>query len=299
MYVDPWGKEHRYGPPAGWVQPEHQSLGPAEWDELVARGLQFAPYDGPAILLSTFGNCLSPLLEGGQHYLSARPMAPDEVPIDGGLYVVEPENQEEIRRLCKDRLGRSISGIVSITKFLRYVASEWWLVNREGIDPLGIGRVIYEVVGIIPLNDVAQIAANAASQMASNYSAPTVTTSAGPGVTVNAAIISVTVTTSSFPTAIDAGATIQASAVTGGILSTCLLSIYRDGAIVPSSQFDVTTVFTAGTNYVQNMMLSATDTPPAGTHTYELHLTLKNGGAAGIATLASWANFIKVREIKK
>jgi hypothetical protein len=61
-YKDPFGKEHRYDPPVGWVQPARQSVGPADWDALVARGLQFDPYDGPTELRAVRGSCLAPLI---------------------------------------------------------------------------------------------------------------------------------------------------------------------------------------------------------------------------------------------
>ncbi len=253
-------------------------------------------------------------------------MASDEPLIDRSLYLIDWEDDADVQ-CYRDKIGVAATEKIVIAKFLRFVGGEWWCQCRDSLTRLN-GVVVGEIVGVIALGALAgcggspvgeaharqpicgnpfdaasaacsQLGVNAASAMVSNYSATTVTTTATPGVTDNVAIISVALTTSGFPTAIDAGATIQASAVTGGILTTCLVSIYRDGAIVPSSQFDVTSVYTAGTNYVQNLLLSATDTPAAGSHTYELHLTLKNGGSSGIATLAAWANFIKVREIKK
>jgi hypothetical protein len=152
LYICPYTrKEYRYGPPAGWVMKGGQySIGPQDWDLLVARGLKFEPYDGPRFLSKTFGDCLWPLLGRGGEYLELRPMAADEPLVDNGLYVVEPENQEEMRQLIKDRLGRLISGRVSISKFLRWVGTEWWYINREGIDPLCNGIVTHEVVGVVP-----------------------------------------------------------------------------------------------------------------------------------------------------
>jgi len=230
----------------------------------------------------------------------------------------------------RERMGLPAEEKLMIAKFLRFSAFEWWAQCKDNISRLDGFIVVGEVVGIVvtaaalmlagcapgdavharsPVcnrqpfasqpNECSAIGNNAASAMASNYSNTTVTTTAGPGVTDNVAIISVTLTTFGFPTAIDAGATIQASQATGGILTTCLLSIYRDGSIIPSSQFDVTSVYPGSGNYSQSLLLSATDSPAAGSHTYSLHLTLKNGGASGIANLAAWANFIKVREIKK
>jgi hypothetical protein len=149
MYTDRFGKEHKYGPPQGWVQPASESLGPADWDALVARGLKFEPYDGPRIKSKAYGTCLDPLLTAHE-YLELRPVASEELLVNDGLYTIEPENQEEMRQLIQDKLGRSITGNVSITKFLRFVAGEWWYINREGIDRLGNGAVIYEVVGFIP-----------------------------------------------------------------------------------------------------------------------------------------------------
>src|SRR5258707_1218693 len=134
MYTTPWGKTYRYAPPAGWVMPEgQQNLGIDDWYELVARGYKFEPYDGPRFISRARGSCLSPLFDG-PHYYEVRPIEPEELLIDGGLYLVEPEEQEETRDYIKKMLGLSITGRVSITKFLRFVAFEWYLLFNEGVD---------------------------------------------------------------------------------------------------------------------------------------------------------------------
>lgn len=64
MYRDVFGKEHRYGPPRGWVQPTHESLGPQDWEALVATGLHFPLYRGPVSAIRNPRRLSKPALGG-------------------------------------------------------------------------------------------------------------------------------------------------------------------------------------------------------------------------------------------
>jgi hypothetical protein len=165
----------------------------------------------------------------------------------------------------------------------------------------GVNSLEFGPGATIPILDTPQLGANAASQMASNYSATAVTnTTAVSGTTIQTTVISVALTTTGFPVAVDAMCVASWSTSTAAHANTALLSVYRDGVIVPSSNFD-------GTSYVAGrtagpaipVTLSVTDTPPAGAHTYELHYTGQSGGTSGTVTATMINNFIKVREIKK
>jgi hypothetical protein len=325
MYKDPFGKEHRYGPPAGWVQPEGQeSLGPAEWDALVKRGVSFPRYYGPAVLMRTFGNCLSPLLVGGQHYLRARPLAPDETLIDGGLYVLEPENQEEIRRICEERLGVVKTGIVSITKFLRYVGFEWWMLNREGIDCLGMGTVTHEVVGVIPLNVAkqvgivalseseacGQIQANAVSQIISSaFSGIFPATICGITVPANSttgytSVFTVSGTMTGAPVAVDLIMGLAVSPTSGAISWSAGVTVYRDGVAISGATVatlnSTNSVWSAGSGNTYPIAITLVDgSPTAGAHTYAIMITGSIAGGSATLTVNATTCSIKVREIKR
>jgi hypothetical protein len=333
MYTDPFGKEHRYGPPAGWVQPAHQSLGPEDWDALVERGLQFEPYDGETILSTTSGNCLAPLLVGGNHYLKLRALDADEQLVDGGLYVVKPEDQEAMRRLIRERLGIMKTGTVTIAKFLRFASFEWWCVNREGIDKLGMGYVTHQVVGVITFAalaaagcgdavhahahpcgnpfDVAspicsEIGLNAVSTIGSANSATNVS-SAGATINVstNTTVISLAVTTTGQPIEVDASCTAWVGSTTGGSLGQAEFRIFRDGTAVTGATADLTqgglvSLNSSSTLTGSQVTLVVTDAPAAGSHSYALVMTTTfHNSGSGTANLNASNNFIKVREIKR
>lgn len=153
----------------------------------------------------------------------------------------------------------------------------------------------------IPLTDTPQINTDAVSTMGSNFSATPVTnTSTVSGIVVDTTVISLTVTTTGAPVAVDV-VTVGSWADLGTANpNIALISVYRDGAIVSSSQFDASQYITGRSVSPQiPVTLTVTDAPAAGSHTYELHYQGKSGGTTGSisATLAN--NFIKVREIKR
>jgi hypothetical protein len=158
MYIDPFGKEHRYGPPAGWAPPAFERFDAGEdWARLVERGLQFEPYHGSTRLCFTRGDCLKPLLIAGEHWLRIRQVAPDEPLIDGGLYIFEcpwkdADNPDEIKAYC-DKMGVPVTEKVTVMKFLRFAAYEWYYLCNQGIGSLTKcgGIVLSMVVAVIPL----------------------------------------------------------------------------------------------------------------------------------------------------
>jgi hypothetical protein len=127
MYVDLWGKEHRYGPPAGWVMPERECFSADDdWRRLVAQGLKFEPYSGPTRLCGVRGDCLEPLLVAGQHMLKVRPIAPGEPLIDGGLYCIKwDEADATLLPAYKAKWGIQSQERITIVKFLRFIGGEW------------------------------------------------------------------------------------------------------------------------------------------------------------------------------
>lgn len=158
---------------------------------------------------------------------------------------------------------------------------------------------------IFPVTNTGKIAGNAVSQMASNFNATAVVnTSTVSGVVIDTTVISVTVATTGAPMAIDAMTVGSWNSVPNGSPSTALLSVYRDGAIVASSQYDASQYVLGrsgpSTSPQIPITLSVTDSPAAGTHTYELHYKAQTTGpSTGSVTATLVNNFIKVREIKK
>lgn len=154
---------------------------------------------------------------------------------------------------------------------------------------------------LIPLADTAQINSNAVSSMGSNFSATAVTNlSAVSGVVVDTTVISLTVTTTGAPVAVDA-MTVASWGQTGNagpIIA--LVSVYRDGTVIASSQYDGSQYVTGRTTSPAiPVTLSVTDAPAAGSHTYTLHYQAKTGGTTGTIQATMVNNFIKVREIKR
>jgi hypothetical protein len=144
MHTDIYGREHRYAPPQGWVQPASESIGPADWDALVATGLSFRPYDGATQARIVRGTCLNPLLIAGD-LLRVRHVAPDEPLADGGMYCIKWNNEEETQRY-RDSIGVPCTEPIIITKLLRYVGMEWWCQCADSLCALD-GEVVGEVVG--------------------------------------------------------------------------------------------------------------------------------------------------------
>lgn len=149
----------------------------------------------------------------------------------------------------------------------------------------------------------ASIDPNAVSTIGSNYSATPVTVSTS--TSSSADIITLTVTTTGGVIEVDAFAGYTGTEGIGGnrIYSAALMSVYRDGSILASSQYDTTQLCSNAHAATQSgvipVMLSVTDSPAAGSHTYTLHFDAAVAGTSG-SSGSSFANpFIKVREIKR
>lgn len=155
--------------------------------------------------------------------------------------------------------------------------------------------------------DTLQIGQDAASSVASAQSATSVgiTMNSSAGFTRSVDVILVTVTTTGNPVAIDVGSSVNAVVAHQCIMNPCNISVYRDGSQVVSSIWDPTNggadpiSETYGVNG-QQITLSVTDSPAAGTHIYSMHV---NGSTSGIGVvvgvIACANNFIKVREYKR
>lgn len=155
MYKDPFGREHRYAPPAGWVRKDGTIHFNADedWQRLCAQGLAFPDYRGPARLFGVRGDCLEPLVTS-QHMVRQRPVAPDEPLIDGGLYVMElgasAENSEAAA--YREKHGIAPGEKFVIMKFLRWIGDEWYAQCKDSVLRLSeYGAVIAMVVAVLPL----------------------------------------------------------------------------------------------------------------------------------------------------
>jgi hypothetical protein len=144
MYTDPFGKEHRYGPPQGWVPPDgSESLGPAEWDALIARGLHFEPTTHDTRVL-VYGTCLEPLVVAGDLF-TVRAVLDDEPLVDGGLYIIRWNDEAQVQKY-REKIHAPDDEPILIAKFLRFIGSEWYCFANDGISALN-GVPVSQVVG--------------------------------------------------------------------------------------------------------------------------------------------------------
>jgi hypothetical protein len=264
MYTDPFGKQHRYGPPQGWVQPERECFNvDAEWQRLLARGLEFPAYRGPTQLRRVRGDCLFPLITD-QHVLKVRAVGPDEALVPGRLYCIEWDNDAEIQ-VYRDKMGIPRTEKIVIMKFLYFTAFEWYAVCRESMARLGQSIVTGEVVGVVATaaallaagcgNEVharapacgnpfdaasaecSQLGLNAATQLVINNN-----NGAGSGITGITGLTSLGVVVSNTGPNVDCTvivtATVQARQTAGTLGDVKLLVRYRDDGVtlVSSSQ---------------------------------------------------------------
>jgi hypothetical protein len=324
MYTDRFGRTFRYGPPAGWIEPpsgvQINFNNDTEWAALVERGIHFSEYKGPSSVRRVRGDCLEPLITN-QHRLHVQPVAPDETLIDGGLYIIDHNNEGEVQAY-REHMGIKSKDPILIAKFLRWVGYEWYTQCKDSIASLD-GQVIAKVVAVLPLvsgslieSEVharqaarcGQLGNNAASSMVSNSSAPAVNTNnnvtQGAGSSTDTNVITAAVTTFGYPMAIDVGCTVT---LTGGgspgsSFTSGVLDVFMDGTSIGSAKWDGTNLANYGggsTPPAIQVTLSATNTPTAGAHTYALHAHVAGSGTAWSCTMSCVNNFIKVREIKR
>jgi hypothetical protein len=150
MFVDRFGKQHRYPPPTGWVQPEgHQSLGPADWDALVEKGLSFEPYDGPTMLRGVRGDCLEPLVQAGKHLFIMRLLGAEEPLIDGAMYSIA-WNPTAAESDYRQRWNIPATEHIEIVKILKYFAGDWRAWCKDSSVELD-GVVTAQVVGMLSM----------------------------------------------------------------------------------------------------------------------------------------------------
>jgi hypothetical protein len=332
-WIDPFGKEHRYGPPVGWKPPQRETFSvDAEWAAICARGLEFPDYRGLTSLRGVRGDCLYPLVTD-QQMLKVRRVAPDEELVSGRLYCVQWTNEVEAQ-IYRDKIGIESKEPIVIAKFLYFTAFEWWCICKESMTKLGNSIVVGEVVGVVataaalfaagcapeatvharmPCNNpfdagsavCSAVGANAVSTIGSANSATAVTSSGAIHVNTNTTIISLTVTTTGQPVEVDGSFTAQVLSSGNGSLTVCNAKIFRDGSAVAGAEWDPTN---GGGNSLsfstmpqsQQVTLVVTDAPAAGSHTYSIvmNTTYTNAGS-GLGELQATNNFIKVREIKR
>jgi hypothetical protein len=153
VYVDLYGIEHRYSPPAGWVQRDgtvHFSAAD-DWARMVAKGLDFPEYSGPSSLSFVRGDCLEPLITS-QHALRLRPVALDAALIDGGLYCIELGASAESSETAayRKQFGIAPGELFTITKFLRWIGSEWYAQCKDTVCRLDQYGVVVAMVVAVP-----------------------------------------------------------------------------------------------------------------------------------------------------
>jgi hypothetical protein len=151
--------------------------------------------------------------------------------------------------------------------------------------------------------DTAWITDGAVSQITSNYSATLVqNVSTVSGTVVDTTIITApSMTTTGLPVAVDVTCVYAAGTIGSASPVQALVSVYRDGSIIASSQYDASSNIAAHTGAISPVpiTLSVTDLPAAGAHVYTLHYRGQSSGTTGQVTANFTNNFIKVREYKK
>jgi hypothetical protein len=142
---------------------------------------------------------------------------------------------------------------------------------------------------------------NAAGTIGSNFSAAAVVCGAGVGNTHDTDVISLTVTTTGAPVEVDGFCNFAASHTNNAVFNQALFSIYMDGTIISSAQYDATQESNRQINSadVLPVTLTVTNAPPLGSHTFTLHAHVSIGGTLGVGQVSCTNNFIKVREIKR
>lgn len=326
MWKDVFGREHRYGPPAGWVMPATEQFNSQdEWPKLVARGIEFPKYDGPVDLGTARGTCLNPLLAAKNTVYRSRPVAPDEPLVDGGLYVIS-----------RDRVGEDDMSDHELFKktdkrefinFLRFACFEWWTVCNEGVGKLenlpGF-NIIAMVVGVTTLsacgkrfdampvvsNDTSLLGANAASQiLAQSFSGIFPATIFGITVPANSttaltSVFTQTGTMTGAPVAIDLVMGLAVSLGAGATSWSAGVTVYRDGSPITGATVvtlnSANSVWAAATGNTYPIALTFVDgAPTAGSHTYAIMLTGTVAGGTANETVNATTCSFKIREIKK
>ncbi len=122
MYTDPWRRKHRYAPPAGWAPKDGNPsfFRCRRFGDECRRDLEFPKYRGPSGLRGVRGDCLEPLVTQ-RHILHVRPVRPDELLIDGGLYTLElGESAQSSEAIAyREKWGVGAGEAFVITKFAR------------------------------------------------------------------------------------------------------------------------------------------------------------------------------------
>lgn len=332
MYVDVFGQHHRYGPPPGWVRPERESFSAsAAWARLIERGLRFEPYSGPSLLNNVRGDCLEPLIVAGKHLLRVRSVAPDELLVDGGLYVIRWDCDEETQSY-RSRIGVPATEQIVIAKFLRYIGGEWWCQSSDSICRLD-GTVVGQVVGVIAAaagcaqqaivharqpyrnpwaEDSAacgQLGVNAASQMLGGYfaSGALYSQASGPTSTNIATAPQVSIYGTGAPAAIDLSCGQSEIYINGAVTSWSVsYAIYRNSEPIPATT-TVTYDSVHNSGWSANswlnlspLMFSVVDpTPPFGLNTYTLYISAIGASGGSYLQVYNLQITMKVREIKK
>lgn len=152
--------------------------------------------------------------------------------------------------------------------------------------------------------DTSGLGTNAASQIGSAVNASTQTVSLPVAGTIeDLDAVSVTVTATGVPIAIDVSGDCQMVHTNFAFPVSGLVTVRRDGSDVGTGQFNIYSAWNAmhsGTQWWEGQVtLTVVDSPAAGSHTYTLHFHGNGGGTSGTSEFEITNATIKVREYRK
>jgi hypothetical protein len=310
---------HTYPPPVGYEAPTSFSFNAAaDWQRLVAEGFQPDSYEGTDTSLRTMrGDCLSPLIIEGQHATVSRPLGPNERLVDGGLYVIEWDIENEVAeagRKLREKYGLASTDKIVIAKFLRYLCGTWYIHCNEALAPLH-GTVIAKVIRIEPLErtagSTAQMAAGAITQvvnstLSSLTSASLTGTTAAPASNVSMDSLAITTLTNSPVNVVctslpDASGDQVNSSVTGFQVS---YTVWRNGvninAPVATFSHQNTTWAAGSTIHTPPVTFDFVDPSPGiGYQLYSLRCSVTPSGTGGSITAHRDSICWSLMELKK
>lgn len=166
----------------------------------------------------------------------------------------------------------------------------------------GINSLLYGPTTNLKINDTTEINLNAVSQVvAANSSGTTTVNYPIAGTIIDTDMISATVLANGLTVGIDASVDFKAYSSNNNFLTSCLVTIRRDGADIGTAQFDAYAAYNAGTLqfWEGQVTLTVIDTPAAGSHTYTCHAKGSGGGTFGNPGIRYTNPMIKLRDYKR
>jgi hypothetical protein len=266
------------------------------------------------------GACLTPLvIEGDSHYydFTAQPQ-------DGDVVLVQwaPDRLADVRatpngQAYPAKYGEPVGEIAS--KVYKIFAGEDWLFENEGAIRVGDNKIIGVLKkayrpgfgwlygdAVVPSvtrehAECSQIGHDAVSQIvtAQGTTFSNAQTNAFSPMTTSP-VFSVAITCTGAPVSIDISGSYELNVYGTGVISSWSVGIYRDGSPLSSggSFTDSSGVVFSET---RPFTFVASDSPSVGAHTYSLVGSISGtvGGSTNHVQLTLFAQYIKVREIKR